>query len=129
MRYEGFQLTSPFLGQCVCFRRCGHYLLLSGEGDVRNRLRACLLLGMEGAGSNVQELCVSASPHPPVQCRKPAVMYNPNPGHFHCLSSCVDTLSTFWDNIACYKTKSEHFLGLMNSAAKSTQNPQNPKPL
>ena len=34
------------------------------------------------------------------------------------LSSWVDTLYTFWDNITHYKTKSVHFLGLMNSATK-----------
>ena len=28
----------------------------------------------------------------------------------------MDTLYTFWDNIAHYKTQSVHFLGLMNSA-------------
>ena len=30
----------------------------------------------------------------------------------------MDTLSTFWDNIARCKTKRVHFLGLMNSATK-----------
>ena len=30
----------------------------------------------------------------------------------------MDTLYTFWDNITHYKTKSVHFLGLMNSATK-----------
>ena len=28
----------------------------------------------------------------------------------------MDTLYTFWDNTTHYKTKSVHFLGLMNSA-------------
>ena len=30
----------------------------------------------------------------------------------------MDTLYTFWDNIAHYKTKSVHFWWLMNSATK-----------
>ena len=30
------------------------------------------------------------------------------------LSSRVDTLYTFWDNMTHYKTESVHFLGLMN---------------
>ena len=30
----------------------------------------------------------------------------------------MDALYTFWDNITHYKTKSVHFLGLMNSATK-----------
>ena len=34
------------------------------------------------------------------------------------LSSWVDTLYTFWDNVTHYKTGSIHFLGLMNSATK-----------
>ena len=31
----------------------------------------------------------------------------------------MDTLYTFWQNITHYKTKSVHFLELMNSATKS----------
>ena len=31
----------------------------------------------------------------------------------------MDTLYTVWDNITHYKTKSVHFLGLMNSASKT----------
>ena len=31
----------------------------------------------------------------------------------------MDTLFTFWDDITHYKTKSVHFLGLMNSAFKA----------
>ena len=30
----------------------------------------------------------------------------------------MDTLYTFWDNIAHYKTKSVHIVGPMNSATK-----------
>ena len=32
----------------------------------------------------------------------------------------MDTLYTFEDNITHYKTKSVHFLGLMNSATKDS---------
>ena len=35
------------------------------------------------------------------------------------LSSWLDTLYTFWDNITHYKTESVHFWGLMNSATES----------
>ena len=39
--------------------------------------------------------------------------------HFALLGiSRVDTLYTCWDNITHYKTKSVHFLVLMNSATK-----------
>ena len=34
----------------------------------------------------------------------------------------MDTLYTFWDKIAHYKTESVHFMGLMNSATKGNLN-------
>ena len=41
----------------------------------------------------------------------------------------MDTLYTFWDNITHYKTKSVHFLGLMNSATKEAKSDHNEKTL